>query len=123
MDVFILLVIFQVKHFICDYPLQVPYMLQKANKTGWAYPLFAHASVHALGTFIVVSFWDLKLATILMLADLILHFTVDRIKASPYMLNRYGPENKLFWWFLGLDQMTHHLINYLFIFIIVTKAG
>lgn len=117
---FILLFAFQVKHFICDYPLQTPYMLQKANKEKWIKPLFAHAFTHTVGTFIIVSFFNIQLAILLSLCDLILHFMVDRIKASPNIGNRWGIDKPYFWWALGLDQMSHHLINYVFIYIILT---
>ena len=119
--IFILLVIFQLKHFICDYPLQNGYMLGKANKHDWIKPLLAHSGVHSIGTFIIVSFFSVKLAFIIAFIDLILHFIVDRIKASPNMLNRWGIDKPYFWWALGLDQMMHHLINYVFIFIIISN--
>lgn len=119
MDIFILLALFQLKHFISDYPLQNGYMLGKAKVSGWINPLLAHSSVHAIGTFIIVSFWSIKLAVILMFADLILHFTVDRIKTK--IGGRFNSSQPFFWWALGLDQMTHHLINYAFIYIIINK--
>ena len=122
LDIFLLLVLFQIKHFICDYPLQTPYMLQKVNKDNWIKPLFAHAGIHSIGTFIVVSFFNIKLAFVLAFLDLILHFIVDRIKASPNIGNKWGIDKPYFWWVLGLDQMSHHLINYVFIYIIVFKG-
>ena len=122
LDIFLLLVLFQIKHFICDYPLQTQYMLQKANKENWIKPLLAHAGVHSIGTFIVVSFFNIKLAFVLAFFDLILHFIVDRIKASPNIGNKWGIDKPYFWWALGLDQMSHHLINYVFIYIIVFKG-
>ena len=122
LDIFLLLVLFQIKHFICDYPLQTQYMLQKANKDNWIKPLLAHSAVHSIGTFIVVSFFNIKLAFVLAFLDLILHFIVDRIKASPNIGNKWGIDKPYFWWALGLDQMAHHLINYVFIYIIVLKG-
>ncbi len=49
--IFILLCIFQIKFFICDYVLQNKYMLGKF-KSGWDFapPLLAHAGVHGIGT-------------------------------------------------------------------------
>lgn len=120
-DILLLLVLFQLKHFICDYPLQVQYMLGKANVTNWVLPLLAHSSVHATGTFLVVSLFNVKLAVVLAILDLILHFIVDRIKASPNLGGRWNPTQPKFWWALGADQMTHHLINYVFIYLIITS--
>ena len=91
LTVFLLLIAFQLKHFICDYPLQTQYMLGKMKATGWVKPLAAHAGIHAIGTFIVAYYFlnlsyyldNIAFATILAIADFILHFIVDRIKASP----------------------------------------
>lgn len=125
---FLLLIAFQFKHFICDYPLQNTYMLGKMGATNWVKPLAAHAAVHAIGTF-VVAFYFLNLsyyldnivfATALAFIDFIMHFTVDRIKASPFMLGRFKPDQPYFWWSLGADQMAHHLTHYLFIYIIIS---
>lgn len=127
LEIFTLLVLFQLKHFICDYPLQTQYMLGKMQATGWIQPLAAHAAVHAIGTFIITiivfnpaSYLDaVVLAVTLAIVDFIVHFMVDRIKASPKLGGRFNPSQPYFWWALGADQMTHHLTHYLFIAIIV----
>jgi len=87
--IFTLLVLYQVKHFLADYPLQTPWMLGKF-KDGWAFlgPLAAHAGVHAVCTLIIALcfnpryFW---LAGV----DFILHFLMDRIKARPNYMGRW----------------------------------
>lgn len=117
-EIFILLIVFQVKHFISDFPLQNEYMLGKMQRHGWAVPLACHASVHAIFTSIIVMFVNAELWWIALI-DFVVHFTVDRIKASPNMLNRWGPDNKYFWWALGGDQMAHHLTHYYFIYLLI----
>ena len=127
LEVFMLLVAFQFKHFICDFPLQNQYMLGKMNLTGWKLPLAAHAGVDALGTFLITCllfkpayYMDaVLLGAILGTTDFIIHFVVDRIKASPNLGGRFNPTQPYFWWALGADQMAHHLTQYLFIFVIV----
>ena len=127
LEIFTLLVLFQLKHFVCDYPLQTQYMLGKMQATGWIQPLAAHAAVHAIGTFIITIivfnpayYLDaVTLAVILAIVDFIVHFMVDRIKASPNLGGRFNPTQPYFWWALGADQMAHHLTHYLFIAIIV----
>lgn len=124
--IFLLLILFQIKHFICDYPLQTPYMLGKMNKTNWIKPLAAHSLIHAFGTFTIVLFFmptayivdSFVFAILFAIADFIFHFTVDRIKASPNLGGRWKPDQPYFWWALGADQMAHHLVNYLFIIVI-----
>lgn len=128
LTIFLLLITFQLKHFICDYTLQTQYMLRKMQATGWIKPLAAHAGVHAIGTFIVAYYFlnlsyyidNVIFAATLAITDFILHFIVDRLKASPTIGGRFKPEQPQFWWALGADQMVHHLINYVFIFIIIS---
>lgn len=119
-EIFLLLFLFQVKHFICDYPLQTQYMLGKMSRTGWIKPLASHAATHAAGTGIIALIFTNDLFLILVTIDFILHFLVDRIKASPDLGGRWKPDQPYFWWALGADQMAHHLINYVFIYVIVT---
>jgi hypothetical protein len=132
--IWLLLLYFQLKHFVADYPLQVPYMLKKFLP-GWDFilPLSAHCGVHAALTLIPVlmlkpSLWWLALA------DFAIHFVMDRIKASPKMLGRFKAltakdfptasaamkrYNTFFWWSLGFDQMVHHLTHYLIIYTLI----
>ena len=121
-EILILLVIFQIKHFICDYPLQTQYMLGKMQAIGWIKPLAAHSAVHAWFTFLILLLVrpsNIFLYLLLPIADFILHFCVDRLKASPSLGGKFKPEQPYFWWALGVDQMAHHIINYVFIYIIL----
>ena len=119
-EIFTLLVLFQLKHFVCDYPLQNQYMLGKANATNWIKPLAAHAAVHSLATYIITMYFVGPFTAIIFaLADFIIHFTVDRIKASPKLGGRFNPTQPYFWWALGADQMAHHLTHYAFIFVLL----
>ena len=121
--IFLLLVLFQLKHFIADYPLQTQYMLGKTKATGWINPLAAHAAVHAWFTFLIILFVspDNYLLYLLALVDFVIHFTVDRIKASPKLGGRFNPTQPYFWWALGADQMAHHLTHYVFIYILISN--
>ena len=73
LTLFVLLVLYQVKHFVADYPLQGTYMLGKFKKNGWVLPLAAHCGVHALFTFaIVLSFTlDVQLGVYLSIFDFV----------------------------------------------------
>lgn len=118
-EIFLLLIVFQLKHFICDYPLQGTYMLGKLRATNWVLPLAAHAAVHATATFLIAIWFSLHLAIILAIADFILHFTIDRLKASTNYGGRFKPDQPYFWRALGADQMAHHFTHYAFIFILL----
>lgn len=96
--IFILLVIYQIKHFLCDFPLQTPYMLRKFLPTWkeYAKPLAVHAGVHASFTFCIVAMYllisgsnEYLILWLLPLLDFVIHFVQDRIKASPKLLGRY----------------------------------
>jgi len=118
-DIITLLLIFQVKHFICDFPLQGKYMLGKFKEgTEWILPLIAHCLVHTIFTLIIVLVYNPKVWWVC-LVDFTLHFTMDRVKASPKLLGRFKPDQPYFWWSLGFDQMFHHLTHYLIIIIIL----
>jgi len=117
-EIFILLIVYQIKHFLCDFPLQTAYMLGKMNKDHWVLPLASHAGVHALFTLLIVAIVNINLWW-LSVVDFIIHFTMDRIKASPNLLNRFKLDDKRFWWALGFDQMVHHLTHYFIIFMLV----
>jgi len=117
---FLLLVIYQLKHFVADFPLQCKYMLQK-DKPGWDFflPLAAHSAVHGAITLVIVlavapHLWWLALL------DFTIHFTMDRIKSGPRYLGRYCDSLKAAYWnCFGWDQMVHHLTHYSIIWVIV----
>jgi len=118
-QLFILLIAFQIKHLIADYYLQFPYMYEnKGAKTGWLKPLFDHTLVHGAFTFFIIviymifnpeiSLWLL----LLVLFDIGTHFITDRWKATR---GRHPGESK-FWTDLGIDQMIHHIVGILIVF-------
>lgn len=121
MTIFILLVLFQIKHFLADYPLQNRYMLGKFKEKGWVAPLAAHASVHFVFTLLILV-WLIPFPAAISLAayDAFTHFGIDRVKASPKLLGRYTPQQSMFWNTIGLDQMCHHLVHYSIIYIVIS---
>lgn len=115
MNIWTLLIIYQLKHFLADYLFQNKYMLGKA-RAGWDFmaPLLAHVSVHGLFTFFIALYVSGALSTAvgLGLLDLVIHFAMDRVKAGPRYLGRFKDMFKSpFWWSLGFDQMIHHLTH------------
>ena len=94
--VFLLLVLYQIKHFVCDYPLQGSYMLGKFKPyPQFILPLLAHSLVHGTYTFFIA--WCFKswpVALTLALFDMGMHFTIDRVKASPTLGGRWTALSK-----------------------------
>lgn len=97
--IFLLLVIYQLKHFLADYPLQGRYMLGKfKDGTEWIKPLLAHVGVHAGFTFVIANavfltqgIDNLGLAIEIALFDAAVHFVMDRLKAGRQYLGRFKP--------------------------------
>lgn len=137
----ILVIIYQVKHFIADYPAQSNKFMLGKFRPDWGFflPLLAHASVHAGLTFLIAIFlvsWKSALA--LATFDATIHFMMDRIKASPEYLGRFKPltaetivnatskqlrHNTYFWWSLGFDQAIHHLTHYAIIWYLIVNTS
>jgi hypothetical protein len=119
-NTFLLLIAYQVKHFIADFPLQREYMLKK-TLPNWDFllPLVTHCLVHALGT-LILCLWLVPGLWWLAIVDFVVHFIIDRVKSGPRYLGRYNnPARSSFWVVLGLDQMAHHITHIYFVFIII----
>ncbi len=136
--------IYQLKHWLADYPFQNEYMLQKFRPDwGFFTPLLAHCGMHAFFTLVIVGAavyqiqGGLLFAVGLALFDMVVHFFMDRLKAGPKYLGRFKPltaetyptstdkqkvENKYFWWSLGVDQGVHHITHYVIIFLLWAKV-
>lgn len=118
--IFILLIVFQLKHYIADFPLQREYMLGK-TLPHWDFvlPLSLHCAVHAILTLLVCLVFAPSLWW-LCFVDFVIHFIIDRIKSGPNYLGRFHDLSRSgFWNVLGLDQMAHHLTHIYFIYLIV----
>ncbi len=108
-----LLVVFtilQVKHFVCDYPLQTHYQLK--NKGRYGHPGgIIHSSIQALGTmvaFIAVT-PTLALGAAIVVGEFLVHYHIDWAKANFIRRAGYTADESPFWWAIGADQLAHHL--------------
>ena len=110
--ILLLLILFVIKHFICDFLLQYPYMLAEKGIYG-AKGGIAHALCHAVGMLIVLFLvlpWDFSVhlfALILAIFDGVIHYHIDWAKQK---LNRgFTPADRMFWVWFGADQTMHYL--------------
>jgi hypothetical protein len=108
----ILLALFGIKHFICDFVLQNGNMLK--DKGVYLAPGGRnHAAIHALGTLVVLFLifpWDLGahiFAVILALLDGFLHYHIDWAKTN--LSQGLTPADRKFWIWFGADQGLHYL--------------
>lgn len=107
-----------IKHFICDFPLQMfPWLYQ--NKGRYFHPGgIVHAGLHGVGTFIVLSFFlNSSDSLFYALIDTLLHYHIDWTKMNLTRHYQLKPDNsEWFWFFLGLDQLLHHLTYFMIIY-------
>ena len=112
----------QVKHFICDGPLQTLAMVEAKGHYGWPLGLL-HSIIHAVGTALVLTGFGFAALTVLLLSllDFAIHYHVDFIKENMVRKAGWTPSQAYFWWALSADQTAHQL-TYLLITYIALKA-
>lgn len=122
--VFILMIVFQLKHFAADYLFQYNYMLKKVSPN-WDFigPLALHCAVHGLLTLFICLYFNASLWW-LAIVDFGVHFFLDRFRSGPRYLGRYKDINtSFFWWILGADQMAHHLTHLWIVWMLVGSTA
>ena len=117
-EVFLLLSLLGIKHFLADFVFQYDYMVREKGIYG-AGGGVQHAMAHGIGTFIVLmivmshSPWILPLS----FADSFIHYHIDWVKQQ---VNRSLTYSDRMWWvWLGADQALHYL-TYVGIIYVVT---
>ena len=114
-SVLLLLVLFQMKHFICDGPLQTAEMVRDKGHYGRPRGIL-HASIHGAGTLCVLLVFGAPAlgAVLLALLDFAVHYHVDFTKEQIVRRAGWTTAVAKFWWALSADQAIHQL-TYLFL--------
>ena len=109
-SLFVLLILFQVKHFIADGPLQTKRMVDEKSIYG-AVPGLLHAAIHGVltGVVIMLVIHGVVFAALLAALDFVVHYHVDYAKENVVKYFGWTPAQGPFWWALSADQMLHHL--------------
>lgn len=105
-----LLCLLQVKHFLADYVLQSPFILDHRKMYGHPGGLL-HVGIHMLGSwlaFMVVG-GDLLIRLLLVLGEGIFHYHADWLKDNFLARHKLTSQDKTFWIVSGLDQAAHQL--------------
>jgi hypothetical protein len=113
-------IVLQVKHFICDYPLQTLYQLQNKGNYGHLGGVI-HSGLHALFTmtaFLVVA-PTLWLGAAIVVGEFVIHYHVDWTKENIIRRMGWTSHQREFWWAIGGDQLAHHLTYVLIAAILV----
>lgn len=110
----VLILLLSVKHFIVDFPLQVPY--HYLNKGTYAHPGgVQHAFYHGVGTTLCFVWWAPFASILLGIIDFILHYHIDWAKMQINRKYNLTPTNsEKYWWLLGADQLAH-MLTYIFL--------
>ena len=116
------LIVLQIKHFVCDFPLQTLKMVQ--SKGTYLHPAgMLHSAIHAVATtsafFVVTPTLPLGLAIVV--GEFLFHYHIDWGKEQINQRMGYTAAKTAFWWALGADQLVHHL-TYIGIAVILVRA-
>jgi hypothetical protein len=107
-----------IKHFICDFPLQMfPWVYR--NKGQYFHPGgIVHAFIHGAGTIVVLYYFlDIRNAILFASIDAIMHYHIDWAKMNLSAHFQLKPDNsEWFWLLLGFDQLLHHLTYFTIIY-------
>lgn len=110
-------------HFLADYTYLSTNWMLTAKKFGYPlFPIFVHASIHAiLMGFIILIYLPLYETVIISLIQLSTHWLIDigkgRLnKANPSIMD---PTNKLHWCVFGMDQFFHTIVIIMMYWLII----
>lgn len=119
-----LLIGLEIKHYIADYFLQPGWML--GGKGDLRHPGgYAHAGIHAGFSFIVLLACGtpLGLAALLLVAEFVVHYTLDYAKIHYSKGVHVDSRPRRFWALHGLDQLTHQLTYAAMIYVVLRAKG
>ena len=108
-EIFIILTLLFVKHFIVDFVLQTnEHVLNKGIYGAWKG--IEHSLQQGIGTLIcLVLFIPFWVALALAAIDFLIHYHVDWGKININKSQKLTPADNKFWFWLGLDQLAHSL--------------
>ena len=104
------LLLFQLKHFVCDFLLQSYATISK--KGIYLHPVgLAHAGIHAIGSLpalLVLTHAPTPIIE-LMAAEFVVHYHVDWLKANVDKWFKLDTTKYAYWAIFGADQLAHQL--------------
>lgn len=112
------LLIFQVKHFLCDFVLQ-PYSIV-VKKGIYLHPAgLLHAGLHALGSIpaLLLLLHAPQTIALFILGEFVVHYHVDWTKANIDRVLKLDNRSSLHWAIFGADQMIHQFTYLAMIFL------
>jgi hypothetical protein len=104
------LVLFEVKHYICDFALQTGDMFRNKGIYGHRAG-YIHAGLHAVGSLpaiLIISRSPLLVLGIVAV-EFLIHYHVDWLKMQFDKRRGLGVEQRLYWIVFGADQLVHQI--------------
>lgn len=114
----IVICLLQVKHMICDGPLQTLRMVQEKSTYGKLHGLL-HGLIHVVGTAIILLLFGVSTGTIaiLLVLEFLLHYHIDYIKENIVKAMKWKTSDGPYWWAITTDQGLHHMSYVLLVWI------
>jgi hypothetical protein len=114
----LVLVALQVKHLLCDGPLQTSRMVTDKSFYGKPHGIY-HAALHMAGTALVLLLFGmpLQLLAILAIMDGVIHYHIDYFKNNIVRAKSWTTPDPPYWWAFTADQMLHHMTYVLIIWL------
>ena len=116
-------VLFEAKHFLCDFVLQTAY--QYRNKGTYGHPGgFLHAGLHAAGSLPAVLIFAQSggLVAAILAAEFAIHYHVDWLKEQVNKRCGLTTSDAPYWMVFGADQLIHQM-TYLAILVVLARAA
>jgi len=114
----IALVLFQIKHCLCDFVLQTQSQVM-AKGTYGALGGLSHAGLHAVAS--IPALYVLTSSPLIILAliafEFVLHYHVDFTKARVDAAGGWTVADQQYWIVFGLDQFIHQLTYLAFVYV------
>lgn len=121
MEILLLLLFFQIKHWYADFKIQT--YMQTVKKGVWLHPVgISHSMEHMIASMVVLLiyglFFTVNPMTIIWvcISEGILHYIIDFVKV------KYGCKDNtkpLFWNQFGLDQLSHQVTYLVMVWILL----
>jgi Protein of unknown function (DUF3307) len=117
------LLVFQVKHYVCDFVLQTSDMSRKKGIYGHRAGII-HAGTHVIGSVpaILILSRSASLVASIMAVEFLVHYHVDWLKLQFDHRRGLSIDRHLYWVIFGADQLIHQ-ITYVAILAVLAQAA
>jgi len=103
------LVLFEVKHVLCDFVLQTAAQIRSKAIYGSRGGLI-HAGLHGIASLPAILLLDHSVVVPAIVAgEFVVHYHVDWLKMAIIRVRGLSPDDRLYWIIFGADQLLHQM--------------